>query len=81
VKKNNNEKTEISNSKILNLKSIFTPELLNKNATLKSKFENLDTTTDKEKVFKEIISYLKNNPAQLLLHHINTKKIKQHKRY
>jgi aspartate oxidase len=59
------EKQDSNNEKISKLQSIFTPELLDQHTTLKTQFEKLDTTTDKEKVFREIINTLKDNPQTL----------------
>jgi len=61
----NNEKNEQTDSKISKLKSIFTPELLNQHSKIKEQFEELDTTTDKEKIFRNIINILKNEPWEL----------------
>ncbi|MBU1658701.1 hypothetical protein KKG72_06570 [bacterium] len=57
-----NEEVEQTDSKISKLKAIFTPELLKQHSKIKEQFEELDTTADKEKIFRNIINILKNEP-------------------
>jgi len=60
-----NEWTNQANEKISKLQSIFTPELLEKHSTLKGLFESLDNGSDKQEVFEQIISHLKDKPKTL----------------
>jgi hypothetical protein len=62
---NNKEKTQLADSKISKLQSIFTPELLNNNPDIKDNFEALElakTPEEKEAIVQGVINILKTEP-------------------
>jgi hypothetical protein len=57
-----NIENEKIDSKILKIKSVFTPEILSKNSDIADKlndFDSLDNPLEKEKVLKDILELLK----------------------